>query len=124
MSTEAEVRQHVDDLLTHAGWNQEQGNLIKEHQLPGIPKRTHETQVTYGMERERSDYTLLGSHGKPIAVLEIKRDRRDPLEGLRQVENYADHLFALYHTRPFIFLSNGYEHWFWDREQKTEFFDY
>ena len=55
MSTEAEVRQHIDDLLTQAGWNQERGNLIKEHQLPGIPKRTHETQVTYGMERERSD---------------------------------------------------------------------
>jgi type I restriction enzyme R subunit len=56
----------------------------------------------------RADYILLGKNG-PLCVLEAKRLDADPYEAKEQARGYAENVGA-----PFIVLSNGNEHWFWN----------
>ncbi|HZG28507.1 MAG TPA: DEAD/DEAH box helicase family protein [Ensifer sp.] len=60
------------------------------------------------------DYVLWGDDGKPLALVEAKRTRRNPREGQQQAKLYADCLEARFGQRPVIFYTNGYEHWLWD----------
>lgn len=60
------------------------------------------------------DYVLWGDDGKPLAVIEAKRARKDPREGKEQARLYADCLEAQFGQRPVIFYTNGYDHWIWD----------
>jgi type I restriction enzyme, R subunit len=53
--------------------------------------------------------------GAPIAVVEAKRTLRDPILGRKQAEEYANDIKSHTGKDVFIFLSNGYEMWFWDR---------
>lgn len=103
--SEAQTRDFfIDLLLKEAGW-------------PLDPKRDCEVEVT-GMPNAQGvgyiDYVLWGDNGKPLAIIEAKRSRRDPREGQRQAELYADCLEKQYGQRPIIFYTNGYEHWIWD----------
>jgi len=56
----------------------------------------------------RADYILLGKNG-PLCVLEAKRPDLDPYDARDQARGYAENVRA-----PFIILSNGREHWFWN----------
>jgi type I site-specific restriction endonuclease len=56
----------------------------------------------------RADYILLGKNG-PLCVLEAKRPDLDPYDAKDQARGYAENVRA-----PFIILSNGREHWFWN----------
>ena len=60
------------------------------------------------------DYVLRGDDGKPLALVEAKRTRKDPRIGQQQAKLYADCLEAQYGQRPIIFYTNGYDHWIWD----------
>ncbi len=60
------------------------------------------------------DYVLWGDDGKPLALVEAKRTRRDSRVGQQQAKLYADCLELQFGQRPVIFYSNGYEHWMWD----------
>ena len=60
---------------------------------------------------------MLGSDGKPLAVVEAKRTSRDELAGKRQAADYADAIKAKFGDDPFIFLTNGKEIQFWDRDR-------
>ena len=60
------------------------------------------------------DYVLWGDDGKPLALVEAKRTRRDPRVGQQQAKLYADCLEQQFGQRPVIFYTNGYEHWLWD----------
>lgn len=60
------------------------------------------------------DYVLWGDDGKPLALIEAKRTKRDPRAGQQQAKLYADCLEQQFGQRPVIFTSNGYEHWIWD----------
>ena len=60
------------------------------------------------------DYVLWGDDGKPLAVVEAKRTKKDAKIGQRQAELYANCLEAQFGQRPVIFYTNGYEHWLWD----------
>ena len=60
------------------------------------------------------DYVLWGDDGKPLAVIEAKKTRRDARVGQQQAKLYGDCLEAKFHRRPVIYYTNGYEHWFWD----------
>src|SRR6266705_4006024 len=98
MATEAQVRlQKIDGQLSRVGWSRAQGNLVKEHFLKGTTngKQVHEDTASYNRGDERGDYLLMGRHGEPLAIVEAKRDERDPLEGKRQAEDYADHIIDL-----------------------------
>ncbi len=60
------------------------------------------------------DYVLWGEDGRPLAIVEAKRTKRDARVGRQQAKLYADCLEAMYGRRPIIFYTNGYEHWIWD----------
>lgn len=94
----------IDLLLNEAGWPLDKPE-DREFPVTGMPNNRGEGFV---------DYVLWGKDGKPLAVVEAKRTKRDPREGQRQAELYADCLEKQYDQRPIIFYTNGYEHWMWD----------
>ena len=103
--SEAETRDaFIDLLLKEAGWNLDKPQ-DREFPVTGMPNTNGEGFV---------DYVLWGDNGKPLALVEAKRTKRDPLEGERQAELYANCLEKQFGQRPVIFLSNGYDHWIWD----------
>ncbi|MCY3819132.1 MAG: DEAD/DEAH box helicase family protein [Gammaproteobacteria bacterium] len=96
-TTEAFARVKIDALLTDAGWNLTDGSsVVFEQSLP---------------DGTQSDYVLCDRQGRPMAALEAKRASTDPLTAQDQGRHYAEQLEV-----PFVFLSNGEEVWFLDRE--------
>ena len=96
----------IDEYLKEAGWALDHED-DREYEVSGMPN-------TKGIGFV--DYVLWGDDGKPLGLVEAKRTRRDPKEGQRQAELYADCLEAQFGQRPIIFYSNGYTHWMWDNE--------
>ena len=96
-TTEAFSRVKIDALLKDAGWNLTDGvSVLFEHTLP---------------DGSRADYALCDRSGRPVAVIEAKRARVNPIAAQGQGRHYAKQLCV-----PFVFLSNGEEVWFLDRE--------
>ena len=96
-TTEAFSRVKIDALLKDVGWNLTDGvSVLVEHALP---------------DGTQSDYVLCDRSGRPMAALEAKRASINPVEARRQGCHYAEQLDV-----PFVFLSNGEEVWFLDRE--------
>ena len=62
----------------------------------------------------RADYILSGKNG-PLSVLEAKRPDEDPYNAKDQARGYAENVRA-----PFIILSNGCEHWFWNYQRSDQ----
>jgi len=94
MSTEADARMVIDKLLESAGW-----------QITNKAQISTEEPSSDG----RADYLLKDSRTRPLAVIEAKRFAVDPYTAKEQARNYAQSLSA-----PFVILSNGQEHYFWD----------
>lgn len=97
MPTEADARIVVDRLLREAGWDIEDKAWVS----------TEEASAD-----GRADYLLKNQRTQPLAVLETKRFSTDPYSAKEQTRAYAVSLNA-----PFIILSNGREHYFWDYEE-------
>ena len=96
-TTEAFSRVKIDDLLRDVSWNLTDGSsVLFEHTLP---------------DGTRSDYVLCDRQGRPVAALEAKRASTNPVEARAKGCHYAEQLEV-----PFVFLSNGEEVWFLDRE--------
>jgi type I restriction enzyme R subunit len=119
--TETQTRSELINMqLARSGWFGSRFSIIEE-----APLSFSEDQLPYGYEPANkktkrlgfADYLLLGSDGKPLAVVEAKRTSRDPLAGKRQAEDYADAIIIEHGQAPFIFLTNGNEIQFWDRER-------
>ncbi|NVN90152.1 MAG: DEAD/DEAH box helicase family protein [Desulfuromonadales bacterium] len=103
--SEAATRDYfIDLLLKEAGWPLDQ-ERDREFPVTGMPNNQGIGFV---------DYVLWGDDGKPLALVEAKRTRRDPRVGQQQAKLYADCLEAQFGRRPVIFYSNGYENWIWD----------
>jgi type I restriction enzyme R subunit len=64
----------------------------------------------------KADYALFDRLGRALAVLEAKSTSVNLSSGEAQGRTYADQL-----RMPFIFLSNGEEVWFCDKEQDAHF---
>lgn len=94
----------IDVLLAEAGWFLDQ-ERDREFPITGMPSDSGSGFV---------DYVLWGDDGKPLAVVEAKRTKKDSRTGQQQAKLYADCLEAIYGRRPVIFTTNGYEHWLWD----------
>lgn len=102
---EAETRDSfIDLLLTEAGWVMDQPR-DREFPVQGMPNQSGNGFV---------DYVLWGDDGKPLAVVEAKRTKKDSRTGQQQAKLYSDCLEKAYGQRPVIFTTNGYEHWIWD----------
>jgi type I restriction enzyme R subunit len=69
------------------------------------------------LESKYADYLLLDSFGAPLAIVEAKRTSKNPLLGQTQAAMYADDIKRQTGKDVFIFLSNGYQIIFWDRER-------
>ena len=96
-TTEAFARVKIDALLKDAGWNLTDGSsVLFEHALP---------------DGTQADYVLCDRQGRPMAALEAKRASTDPITAQDQGRHYAEQLGV-----PFVFLSNGEEVRFLDRE--------
>ncbi|MGC9258689.1 MAG: DEAD/DEAH box helicase family protein [Phycisphaerae bacterium] len=94
---EAFSRVLIDKALEYSGWN-----LLDAHQV-----RFELSDAT-----GRADYVLFGQRG-PLCVLEAKREDVDPYNAKEQARGYAENRKA-----PFVILSNGREHWFWNYTRK------
>ena len=66
------------------------------------------------------DYVLFGKDGKPLAVVEAKKTSKDPNNGRKQAELYADCLERKFGVRPMMFTTNGFETYFWDNEDSPQ----
>src|SRR5690349_15295829 len=97
---EAFSRILIDKALEFSGWD-----LLN-------PRQVHfELQLANG----RADYLLKDKLGRVLCVLEAKRESVDPYDAKEQARGYAENLKA-----PFIILSNGREHWFWNYERADQ----
>lgn len=94
MSSEADARILIDKLLEAAGWH-----IINKAQV----------STEEAVSDRRADYLLKDSRTRPLAVLEAKRFAVDPYTAKEQAKAYALSLGA-----PFVILSNGQEHYYWD----------
>ena len=97
-TTEAFARVKIDALLADAGWNLTDGSsVLFEHALP---------------DGTQADYVLCDRQGRPMAALEAKRASIDPIAAQDQGRHYAAQLGV-----PFVFLSNGDEVRFLERDK-------
>jgi type I restriction enzyme R subunit len=86
----------IDRLLTEAGWD-----IFNKAQV------STEEPAADG----RADYLLKNSRTQPLSILEAKRFSTDPYGAKEKSKAYAQSLSA-----PFVILSNGREHYFWEYE--------
>lgn len=99
-SSEAFSRILIDRALQDSDWD-----LLDSKQV----------QFEIHTQNGRADYILKDKHGRALCVLEAKREDLDPYDAKEQARGYAENLKA-----PFIILSNGKEHWFWNYERSGE----
>jgi len=97
---EAFSRILIDKALEFSGWD-----LLDPKQIQ------FESHTANG----RADYLLKNGLGHVLCVLEAKRENLDPYDAKEQARGYAENLKA-----PFIILSNGREHWFWNYERADQ----
>jgi type I restriction enzyme R subunit len=97
---EAFSRVLIDKALEFSGWN-----LLDPKQVK------FELHTGSG----RADYLLQDTLGRVLCVLEAKREDLDPYDAKEQARGYAENLHA-----PFVILSNGREHWFWNFERADQ----
>lgn len=97
---EAFSRILIDKALEFSGWD-----LLDPQQVK------FELHTSNG----RADYLLKDNLGRVLCVLEAKREDLDPYDAKEQARGYAENLAA-----PFVILSNGREHWFWNFERADQ----
>lgn len=97
---EAFSRILIDKALEFSGWD-----LLDPQQVK------FELHTSNG----RADYLLKDKLGRVLCVLEAKREDLDPYDAKEQARGYAENL-----TAPFVILSNGREHWFWNFERADQ----
>ncbi|HAN77945.1 MAG TPA: restriction endonuclease, partial [Bacteroidales bacterium] len=101
-------RAYINVLLEEAGWNPNGENVVE------YPVKNCMPQANGAKGNGFADYVLWGDDGKPVAVVEAKRTKRDPRVGQHQAKCYADCLETEFGQRPVIFYSNGFNTWLWD----------
>ncbi len=102
MTNEAFARVKIDQILENAGWRLTDGLSVRYEYPLG--------------DGGRADYVLFDRQGRALGVLEAKSTSVNLSGGEAQGRRYADLLDV-----PFIFLSNGEEIWFRDKEQDAHF---
>jgi type I restriction enzyme R subunit len=103
--SEARTRaERIDLQLAAAGW-----------QVPGIDLEVeYEIGSLSDPDHGFTDYALPDDDGSFLAIVEAKRSSRDAIAGKEQAALYATTISIRGGRRPFVFLANGDEIWFWD----------
>lgn len=100
MQGEAFSRVIIDSQLADQGWKTTDATSVRfEYPLP---------------DRLRADYLLCDRHGRGLAVIEAKRSSINAADAKEQARRYAELANV-----PFVFLANGREIWFWDRQREA-----
>ncbi len=97
--SEADARIEIDELLRQAGWDPADKSMVGTEIHSAAGDGSH----------SRADYVLYDQRGRPLAVIEAKKNAIDPYVAKQQALPYAQSLGA-----PFIFLANGELTYFWD----------
>ena len=120
-------RQKIDIFLGKSGWDtgNESKVLIeidsKQSKFVSREYKTVSDTLLNSLESRYIDYLLLDRWGKPLALIEAKRTCKDPLiTAPTQASQYADDIKAQTGEDVFIYLSNGYEIWFWNRPHQPQ----
>ena len=120
-------RQKIDLFLERSGWNVEDKTKVlveidtKQSDFITQEYRTVSDTLRNSLESRYLDYLLLDQWGKPLAIIEAKRTCKDPLiTAPTQASQYADDIKAQTGEDVFIYLSNGYEIWFWNRPHQPQ----
>ncbi|MEY3500564.1 MAG: hypothetical protein RL308_2233 [Bacteroidota bacterium] len=112
-SLEATARIKINKLLEEAGWrffDSEQGKA-------NISLESNVKYEDLGNDFEKAkggliDFLLLDDRGKPLVVLEAKKESIEPLSAKEQARRYA-----IANKVNYIILSNGNVNYFWNIEQ-------
>ncbi len=96
----------IDPLLEKAGWN------LADRRSVGfeIPVDGYDASPINGI----TDYCLYRDNGEVLAVVEAKRTKRDARVGKEQLLQYITKIEAKQSFKPYGFLCNGDDIWFWD----------
>jgi type I restriction enzyme R subunit len=120
MPSEAQARITINKLLEAAGWRflpdatGRRENVVCEHR---VSKKVFAPNVDLGADFEHVpggfvDYVLLNTDGRPVAVVEAKKEGIEPLAAKEQARAYALGLGVSH-----VFLSNGLVHYYWNLRQ-------
>ena len=117
MKNEQQTRiELIDRLLQQASWNvKDPTQVVEEFDiLVDLPEGVQEARTPYE-GHQFSDYVLLGTDGRPLAVIEAKKTSRDAAIGREQAKQYCCNIQKrLGIEPPFCFYTNGLETFFWD----------
>jgi type I restriction enzyme R subunit len=109
---ENQTRKHlIDNQIAKAGWNLSDRNQVRFE----VPASGDDEDWTDGI----TDYSLYLPNGEIIAIVEAKKQSRSPHTARQQALIYAEKIEQNQSFRPFVFLANGIEIWFWDTENET-----
>lgn len=108
LSEFATRKRFIDVDLREMGWKLEgvDADVQVEYEVDGMAGKAGQKGYV--------DYVLFGKDGLPLAVVEAKRASKDPNNGWKQAVLYADCLERKFGRRPMIFITNGFETYFWD----------
>ncbi len=110
-------KQYIDKALSKVNWTFSGPNqYLEEFQMEKIWGNEVALQAA-PYQQEFADYILLGRDDKPLAIVEAKRTSKSARMGQKQADGYADNVKAKFGIDPFIFLTNGEDIFFWDRER-------
>ena len=98
---ETETRETITESLKKAGW-QLHKNMRYEYKITDGRVHIDEDDEPYREKALYADYLLFAPNGKPLAVVEAKREGQLEGTGIQQAIKYATLLDA-----PFAFSSNG-----------------
>jgi type I site-specific restriction endonuclease len=102
----------IDPQIKKAGWN-----LADRSQIGfEVPIDGYDASPQNGI----TDYCLFRTNGEVLAVIEAKRTRREAKVGKEQVFQYITQIAKKQSFRPFAFMANGEDIWFWDSEESAE----
>ncbi len=119
--SEADARINIDQLLREAGWDPADKQQVRTEVPISIASDVRDaagkviTPSTLSgviAPPKKADYVLHASDGKPLAVIEAKKNAIDPYRAKNQALPYAKSMDA-----PFIFLSNGSAIYYWDYQE-------
>jgi type I restriction enzyme R subunit len=114
-------RDLINPLLEKAGWSLKDRTKVVEEvdtKQSDFRRRDYKTideTLKNDAESAYMDYLLLDSTGLPLAIVEAKRTTRDPILGQKQAELYYEDIKKQMAKDVFIFLTNGFEIWFWNK---------
>ena len=124
--TEATTRRKlIDPRLKKAGWDVNNPDQVGiEIPVDGfdaaawqrLERKLRESGGTYTADLPSgiSDYVLKQANGQIIAVVEAKRTSINPALAQAQTEFYVEEIEKMQGFRPFGFMTNGHDIYFWD----------